>query len=774
MKRTSKKNTATQPKPAKTDKKKVPKNSFLRQNLKYLFLIFILFYIFSGFYEKTTGNTGFENLKTILQIPAILVGIVSLYFEKTKLNNFITDLFSESEKKNTNRKITNALSRKNIPTTVILLIILGISAFTLFYKLDNFDIFSDEVQVTQGAAGYYHTGEFRQWDFVKKELVGKPYNRAKPHQWIVAQSYNLFGVNTWAARFPSALFGFIFIFLFYFIGKYFVRDKYAALLSVFSFALYYEFLFLGRWARMYALLYPVFLLSFYWSFKFINEKCNCGYFIKIKNKFTEKYFNFNYIYLPFALILLIFGFYIHTNIALIFPIFLIFLLVSIFIFQEEKKYITAFLFASVILLLQILFPYKVNFSQFTFFKVNNSGIYTKALFGYPFNSFINLIFVLTLFFGMFYIKNKNFTKRYLILFISVFIIWILFSFVIKYPPSYRYISFATPFAVLLIVGSNLLIIRVLYGKFLQFFMVFLLLVSSILTFSNHYKSLYIINSYSPAKPSVADKTVVKNFHKGDVIFKHWGPKNYLVGIPEKTKFLSIGGYKGKPFTEVFEDMKTYSSGWLIWHKYNELRLDKNLVDYANLYFKKYAGYGIDKNGEEIFYYNKSMLKPFELFNFQRNIPSANLNTENIYSFVFDLKTNNNTNGDIFYLRNDKRTFLRIFADSKKITVIIPDKDSISINSKKDILNRIYLITKSDKICLKINSQPFICENVKIKSDIVKFQINPQFNGYINNIRIYDFALSNAQINIIRNDKNISEELKAKNKPFRTLFLWKKK
>ncbi|NOZ35168.1 MAG: glycosyltransferase family 39 protein [Chlorobi bacterium] len=777
MKRISKKNTPNQ-KSVNKKRQKVSvtrKPMYIRKNLKYLFLVLILFYIGSYLYTEYSGTEVFKNLQNLFYIPTILIGILTLYFDKNKLNEIVNKQFNtNNEKQNFIQKTKGLFFKKELPATSLFILILGISVFTLFHKLDNFDIFSDEVQVTQGAAGYYHTGEYKQWDFIKKELVGKPYNRAKPHQWIIAQSYKLFGINIFAARFPSAFFGVLCIFLFYFIGKYFIKDKYAALIAVLTFATYFEFLFLGRWARMYALVYPIFLIAFYWTFKFITENNSYPLSNSEKYPFFTKYLNFNYTYLPFLFILLYLGFNIHTNIAVIFPVFLVFLFTAIFIFPKEKKYISAFMIASLILVLQILFPYKINFSQFTFFDINNSEIYNKALFGYPFNISINLIFIISFFPSLFYTRNSTFRKKYLILYVTAFVIWLLFSYVIEYAPSYRYISFITPFTVLLIVGSFILAIKILYNKILQTFLIVLLLTSVTISFSNHYKNLYIENTYSPAKPSIAQNKVVRNFHKGDVIFKHWGPKRYLNGIPKDTKFLSLGSYRGKKLSELLNLMKENPQGWLIWHKYNEARLNQNFVSYCNLYFKKYAGYGVDDYGEEIYYYDKKMLQPLELFAYQQYFPAANLSLRNSYSFVFDLKINKKTNGSIFYLLKDSIIDINCFVQNKNLIIKTSENDSLFISLPENQDSRIIWSFNPEQSILFLNGKKLTEKNIILKPDLVKFMINPQFNGYFNNIRLYNIILNNSQINVITKDNKISEELKTDNKTFRTLFLWKKK
>ncbi len=778
MKRTSKKN--IQPKKGEINEKKTvinpKKRTFLQKNLKYIFLVLLLFYIGTHFYEQISGNKIFENYQAYLLFPAIIIGIFSVYFDRKKLNETVNRFFISEEaesKHNFTNKIKLFFSKKEIIVTLLFILVLGVSVFTLFYKLDNFDIFSDEIQVTKGAAGYFYTGEFRQWDFIKEELVGKPYNRAKPHQRIVAQSYKIFGVNEFAARFPSALSGVFLIAFMFLLGKYFIKDKYAALLSAFSFSLYFEFLFLGRWARMYGILYSLAFLLFYWIFKFINEKNKLS-FLKFNNKFFNKYLNFNYLYLFPILVFVYIGINTHTNIVAIFPVFYLFFLFSIFLFPKEKKYLTAFIIASAILILQILFTYKVNFSQFTFFEINNSEIYLKALFGYPFSVNLGIIIIFISVTIFIFSANSDFKKRYLILFLTVLSTFIFFSYIINYAPSYRYVSFLTPFAILLITGSFLLIIKSMYPRIIQYILVGLFISASVLSYSNHFKGLYEENIYSPTRPSVAQQVIVKNIKEGDVIFKHWGPKLYMKGIPKSTKFYKIGSYKGKDIGTLFKMMSEHQSGWLTWDKIYEARLDPDFISYCNLYFKKYAGYGIDKTGVEVYYYDKSMLMPLELLQYQKNMPAANLYLKNSYSFVFDIKINENTKGSVFNFKNDTADIVNCLTKNKKIIIDTNGENSLSANLQADTINHIIWLIGTKKYTLYINGKKSSEEKITSKDDLVKFKINPAFNGYINNIRIYDFLLNKKQIQIINSDKNISEESESDGEKFRTLFLWKRK
>ena len=85
-------------------------------------------------------------------------------------------------------------------------------------------------------------------------------------------------------------------------------------------------------------------------------------------------------------------------------------------------------------------------------------------------------------------------------------------------------------------------------KTIQIFLVLLLVASVGLSYSNHYEALYVKNVFFPASPSEAQKTLVKNIHESDVIFKHWGPKMYLKEeiCSPAYGFLRISCSEGKP------------------------------------------------------------------------------------------------------------------------------------------------------------------------------------------------------------------------------------
>ncbi|NJO92170.1 MAG: hypothetical protein HC831_26790 [Chloroflexia bacterium] len=129
-----------------------------------------------------------------------------------------------------------------VPTLMLFFTITLLTGGLLFYELDSFDFWSDEKQTTQAAVGYYHTGEYYQWDFIKDEAnTGHKYNRALPHVWLVAQSYKLFGISEWSSRFVSAVSGILFIILGFFVALFFTKSRLAAILFILAVGLNYHF-----------------------------------------------------------------------------------------------------------------------------------------------------------------------------------------------------------------------------------------------------------------------------------------------------------------------------------------------------------------------------------------------------------------------------------------------------------------------------------------------------------------------------------------------------
>ncbi len=762
---------------------------------KYSFLILLFFSIAASFVlidkesSKELINLYFKltAFQTLLIIPTTVLGIISIWIHRAKMQEIVDNLFSEKEKTEEKlsvkdkilKPISNLFSKKERIYTLGLFVVIGISIFTLFYKLDYFDLYSDEGSVTMGAAGYYHSGEYQYFDFVKNKTTNVKYNRAKPHQFLVAQSYKIFGISTWSSRFPSALFGVLLIIFGYFIGKFFIRDKLTVLIVIFSFAFYFEFLLLLRWTRMYSMLFLTYLIATYFAYKLIAENNNFKYSL-FKKPFVKKYLNFNYIYLPFLLVLFYLNLHTHQNTASLFPVVIIFSIISGF-FIKEKKYFVVFGIGILLLVIQIIFPYKVGFSRFTFFEVNYSEYYSKFIFGYPFSVKTNIIILFTGIFSLFVIKNDDFRKKYLILIITGSIIWLLFSFVFKYSFSFRYISHVIPLVLFFLIGFYILISKTLYNKIIQITLSLLLIVFVLTHFNSRYNDLYVENFAAPTKAKIAYKTIIDNYKKDEIIYQHWGAKFYYSGIDTSAHFLKLWHRNLNTVTNTLKE----KSGWIVWSLHNQYAMDKDVVEYCNEYFKKYHGLGIDKTNVEVYYANSNMLVDTNKFKLDKLIPTANLDTKQAYSIAFWVQFSEKNNQTPFYFHNFKDTAFVLNTNNINKTIeVIHKKDNKNILSVNNILdNKLHHVVYYQTGGKQDNKFGVFIDGKKIDEKIfeneigekVKLQINRYFTNYFDDIRVYDFVLNKNQINeIIKNKgRKKTETLFVDSKKFKTLYHWQK-
>lgn len=762
---------------------------------KYLFFLIFLYSIGVNFIPIKEYSDSFVRLyEKLVTYQLFLVpfgsvfGIFVLLLNKEKIKDYVNIIFIEDKSASLNikYKIIKLFDKKELAYTIAFIFIIILSIFTNFYKLGNFDFFSDEVQTIEGAAGYYHSGEYKQWDFTKQKMTDNKYNRAKPHQFIIAMSYKIFDISEWSSRLPSALSGVLLIVLLYLIGRYWFDDKLAIIFVIFSAAFYFEYLFLQRWSRMYAMLIPLFLINTYLIYKFLSEKNSIKKIQFKTDSFADKYLNFNYIYLPFILVLIYLNYRIHINSVIIFPIIFLYVIIVYFI-TKEKKYLTIIILGFVVLISQIIHPYKINYKFFTFFEINNFKYYLKAFIGFPFSSYTNLIFIIPIISTLFYIKKNKYQKVIILFSLVLLTGLILFSFVLNRYEAFKYMSFLSPLVLIFIIFSYVLFFKASYSKILSIFLGFMIVASVLMRFDNTYEKLYVRNFASDAYPSKAYKTIKDNYKAGEIIGRHWGPRYYFKGIDTSVRFFSIGHYKGKPLSEILDTIKNYKSGWITWLYRNTPIIDDDFIQYADICMKKYHGYGIDDSGVEVYHFVDSLLIDTLEFNQKANFPTANLNSKEPLSLAFWVKITPNSKGAPFYFKApDKRVLDIAFKGKQKKSICInyfENRDSIQSKNLLDT-NWHHITVLHNYINKKYNVQIFIdgskVNEKTIKKDItqyIKFTVNPKFQGITDDVRIYDFILNNAQINTIIADKNTShkEELTVRDdETFKALFYWYRK
>ncbi|MFN8255376.1 MAG: LamG-like jellyroll fold domain-containing protein [Bacteroidales bacterium] len=750
-----------------------------------LLIAFILFDLIKNSETDVIENilTGKLNLyQNILVITLSVSGILTVLNHRILITKMIDSRFGTENKENetsSTKLLIKSLKFKKIETVFLFVLVLT-SAILLYYRLDYFDLYSDESEVTQGAAGYFHSGEFKYWSFTEDKMLPQSENRAELHQFLVAQSYKLFGINPWASRFPSALAGIISVLLVYFFSRFMTRDLWFSLIISLCFAFYADYLLLFRWARMYAILIPLSIIAAYLGYRFLTGSLKERYKIFNQSKFLSL-LDFNYFFFPFLLFILYVNLGIHQNSVVILPVLLVF---SIFLFitLKEKKYLAISLLGLFLLILQFISPWEIDLSWFTFFKMKNDIIYNRFLFGYPFSVATSLGLLIPGASLVYFVNNNEFRKRMLFLVSMGLVGWILFSFIIDYPVSFRYISNLVLFMVILVAWIYLFLSKTLLKKYEYAFFIALLVLSVAFGFNRNFEKVYERNYESPAKPSVAWKSIIKNYQKGEIIYRHWGPAYYFDSINPAAKFLELGGYKGIPFKEVYDTLKKHDSGWLTWYTENDWRMDSSLRAYANFYFKKYNGFGLDSSFVEVFYYNKNMLIDSLKFKSDRMLPTANLNLQKNYSIAFWINNSERTRQSPFYIQSDSLIEINIQSDMNSVLCKYGIGDSVMAPLPADgnwhhVVWYQQVEGNNPKFGLVIDGKTAISGHFKIPvNHLAKFRINPFFKGNLDDLRIYDFPLTQKQVEIIMQNRGLanSEKLLSEGKAFQTLYHWQKK
>ena len=100
-------------------------------------------------------------------------------------------------------------------TKYSLLFLLGLSVF-FFIGLGNTHLFDwDEINFAESAREMIESG-----DYLRVQINYSPFWEKPPFFfWLQVAAMKLFGINEFAARFPNAIFGFLYLISFYYIGK---------------------------------------------------------------------------------------------------------------------------------------------------------------------------------------------------------------------------------------------------------------------------------------------------------------------------------------------------------------------------------------------------------------------------------------------------------------------------------------------------------------------------------------------------------------------------
>lgn len=574
--------------------------------IMYSFLLLTLIYLINNFYKITF----FNQFKIELFFLWVILGFFTLYAKKEYFLIYLSKLDNKESSKN------DFINKINL---IIFIILIFAIIFIYTYRLGSYEFKEDEFQTVSAAIGYYHTGEFYEWDFNENKSgkytnciiynIDCHYTRAWPHTWLISQSYKIFGISEWSSRIVSVVFGIFFLILSSIFIYNFFGTKKAVVVSLFSIALFPSFISTFRYTRMYALLISLFLLLVFVLYKALTEH-NLRIKGKAKINIFQRLLDFNYFYLTLSLILLYLLYSIHINSLIILPatfLFVIYLAIT----RREPRYLLL-LFIGIISILLILYLLihtnkLIDFSAFlTFFKQKNTS-YLIDITNYPF--FLNLGFLI-LILGLSILPFMDKKRRDKIVYFYIIILssLVFFIYIAKRYPGFLYISHVAGLSLILILTIYIIIIESLVPKKIKFIFYILLLVFSLYNYYNGFHAIYGINdNYGDYR--VAYKEIINNYDiDKDVIFGQYLRTYYLQSLPINFTFIGMKRNKQYTLDEFLTELKKHNTGWIAWESRKGYHLRGEIRTYISKNFKKIHGDGLDNTKVEVYYFNKSMVK----------------------------------------------------------------------------------------------------------------------------------------------------------------------
>lgn len=600
----------------------------------YLFLASFAYIVLSGL--NIFQIEFLEPFDTAIALVAFASSFFIFFANRERLNNLEQESLREKQKEqgrsgNFGNKFPN-INRVPILRNIVrwfyiegwfysigLVILIITSIFVLGYRVGSHDLREDEFQVVGAAAGYYYTGTFYEWDWLQQKSgqytsclatdIDCNYTRAWPHTLLIALSYKIFGISEWSSRIVSVLFGVFFASVVYFAARYFTGFKHIALLATTAAIFNPAFINLFRYTRMYAVLLPIFLLLFYIFYKLIIEKSEINLGLTTLNTVINKHFNFNYLLLPFVVLLLIANYFIHVNSLIVFPIILAFI-IYLAIARQENRYINVSIIG-VCACLGVYLLYNLGIINafdglLSFFGKSNHQ-YIGYLITYPFSETAGVI-LLTSGLPLIYALTRTFRDRFVYLYLAVAVSLVFFIWVADRYAGYVYISHIVPIAVILITGVYGYIVLLIKNKAVKLLALTSFVLIVLLNFYSSADDIYTTNNdYGSFKEAYV--VIKRNFNPSkDVLFEQYLRSYYLREIGgEYLRTVSMLSNKQYEFDTFLNDLSKYDSGWITWETRKSYHIQPAIIDYIDENFDKYHGDGVDQTNVEVYHFDQSMV-----------------------------------------------------------------------------------------------------------------------------------------------------------------------
>lgn len=459
------------------------------------------------------------------------------------------------------------LNKSNLIYGFLIATLIIIGSYLRFDNLGKINYQNDEFFHVTTAKGYLETGTYVMWDFLENKPTGD-YVRAFPYTWLVAQSFNFFGVNEFTGRLPSLVFGILSLPLIYYIAYKITGNKLIALLSLLLIAFDNSFIWSSRICRMYSMFIFLAVLSSYLLYRGLNGK-------------NDK---FNYYYLLPGSALFIFSYLIHEA-TLAFG--LGFIVYFLFNFKEKRYKIL-----SIISLSALLLFFGINFfikplTTNAFFVIRLHPNF--SYFSYPFNQ-LRLGAItgwLIMFLGLLIGEKK---ERIKIFYLCQFIpILLFFIFIGERYEAKKYILFIIPFILIIFIESLYILFKkyINHKKFIYFFVVIFLLCGPIFSWPGINKNFFFQlaradENYQNAQLhnfKQAYQYIESSYQDHEPVIIQ-GKQGYYFTLHD-LNFISMKANKEFTLENLQNTIQQNKSGWVIWPKYKaDFHVRDSIVKYC--------------------------------------------------------------------------------------------------------------------------------------------------------------------------------------------------
>jgi hypothetical protein len=743
---------------------------------KYGFLFLILALIGLSIVIKIaivlpTAYLFFYHLQLLLFVPTIALGVVVILKNSSLYNKQINLEFKEIST-GTATSSLNLLNRLIKREGGIYLLLLGVifvlGFFTFSYRLTNYDVFEDEFQMMAVSTGYFHTGEYKGWDLINEQISKGSEYGVKPQIWLLAQTYKVFGLSKETARGLSVFMGLLFIFIAYFVSKYFIKNRLIALLLPLVVVFFPPYLHLFRYIRMYALVIPLSAIILWLLHKGVTETNQ----LKIKNlkinQFIEKYINFNFIPLLISIPLIIINYQLHQVSLITVPVIFAYVVYLSFFERETKYYIATAVGVLGIIAVSVFFSGYIPAGILSFFE-GRDWLYLDWMFSFPFSKYI---VISVLFIGLpllYVVKNRIFRNNIVYLYILMFLTFVFFALIANYAGhDFRFVSHVVPFIILLTVYLLYIIVKPVFNRFILYLLLILFIFDIGLLYSKGFESTYKWNYFRPWY-SVAYNTIEENIEPEEVVFGQYFKAYYAANIYKKNKVIDMLSGKRFKLDSLKKYIEIYPKGWVTWATYKGWHFDTDLINYISSNFKQVHGSNLDSTNIEVYRYDKSMIPGTNEYA-KRNINVFNTNTyikmNKPYSISFWLKANTKNAGIPILFRKIEADSIACFAFSDSISGGFGIKYEKEIDDLK--INAIYdgnwhhIVIYKTPASSGNNYGAVIDGSIKTEKQFgnkrmgeVQLLISTLFNGQMQDFRIYNMVLTDSQIQAIYNNGNIT-------------------